>query len=204
MPTIKAKAKSKTTTAHTKAKTKAKAKSKTQTKTKAKTTAKTKTKTKIKAKPSQKTKSKVTAKPKVKTKATVKDKTKQKAKVKIKAETSQFNDNQKESLLTWIEKIVNLRKGKRGGLKSFSKIDGILNKYNQHYTESDEKFDAIVKFGMEKDPRVTHEHFYVNIEGREKEVDDLYVLLAQIFKGKVDFNEAKEKIESIYAISSTK
>lgn len=168
---------------------------------------KVKTKTKlskarIKAKLKKKTKIKKNTKPKTKTKATTKAKekykTKKKSKIKIKAKTIKLNNAQKEELLTWIEKIVNLHKGQKGGLKSFSGIDEILDKHNQHYTEISEKFDAIAKFGIEKDPRVIHEHFFVNIEGREKDVNDLYILLANITKDKINFSGAKEKMKSIY------
>ena len=105
---------------------------------------------------------------------------------------------QKEELLIWIDKIVNVHKGQHGGLMSFSRIDQILDKYNQHYTLIGEKFDAIAKFGTDEDPRVIHEHFFVNVEGREKDANDLYILLADITKGKINFDRAKEQMKSIY------
>ncbi len=160
---------------------------------KAKVKTKIKKKTKASAKTREKTRVK-TAKAKDKTKKASQVKTKHKAKTKA----GEFNETQREALLTWIAKIVNLHKGQNGGLKSLSGIDEILNKYNQRYTEIGEKFDAITKFGMEKDPRVTHEHFYVNIEGRDKNVNELYILLANIIKDKINFNDAKEKMKSIY------
>jgi hypothetical protein len=168
--------------------------SKVKTKT-TKTKTKTKTKAKIKKKITSKAKTKVkTAKAKDTTKKAPKVKTKNKTKTKV----EKLNDKQKEALLIWIEKIVNLHKRQKGSLKSLTRIDEILNKYNQRYTEIDEKFDAIAEFGIEKDPRVIHKHFFVNIEGREKEVDDLYILLTQITKGEVNFSDAKETMKSIY------
>lgn len=167
-------------------------------KTKAKIKKKTKVSTKARIKAKVKKKTKIKARTKVKTKAKTKHKAKKKSRIKTKAKARKFNDTQKETLLTWIEKIVNLHKGQKNGLKSFSGIDEILDKYNQHYTEIGEKFDAIAKFGIEMDPRVIHEHFFVSTEGREKDVNDLYILLAKISKGKVNFSGAKEKIKSIY------
>lgn len=154
-------------------------------KTKAKKT-KTKARTKIKSKT------------KVKTKVKERSKKKKKSKIKNKVKAIKFNNVQKEELLIWIEKIVNLHKGEKGGLKSFTGIDEILNKFNQQYTEIDEKFDAIAKFGVERDPRVIHEHFFMNVEGREKDVNELFILLAKIAKGKINYTKAKEKIKFIY------
>ncbi len=184
-----------------KASVKAKVKKKTKPKAKAKTKAKAKPRVKAKATSKAKTKTKAKTKAKTKTKATPKIKTKKKSSAKIKAKAWKFSETQTVELLMWIEKIVNLHKGKQGGLKSFTSIDKILDKYNQRYTETDEKFDAIVKFGMEEDPRVIHEHVFVNVEGREKDMNDLYILLADISKGKIDFSAANEKMKSIYETS---
>lgn len=111
--------------------------SKVKTKARVKKKAKSITKARIKAKVKKKTKirTKIKAKPMVKAKAKGKYKTKKKSNIKTKAKANKFNNTQKEVLLTCIEKIVNLHKGQKDGLKSFSGIDEILDKYNQHYTE---------------------------------------------------------------------
>src|SRR5579862_3131616 len=130
----------------------AKVKTKAKIKKKAKVNTKTKLKANVKKKNKIKTKTKIAAKASAKAKYKTKKKSKTQTKaIKTKAKAKKFNDAQKAKLLTWIEKIVNLHKGQKNGLKSFSGIDEILNKYNQHYTEIGEKFDAIVKFGVDKD-----------------------------------------------------
>jgi hypothetical protein len=186
---LKAKAKKQT---KVKAKTKPKA-PKTKTKPKAKTKSKAKSKTKLRVKP----KTKAKQKPKVKSKPKVS--AKQKAKTKAVSNMTKFTDDEKYELLLIIEKIIQLHKGLKGGLKSFTGVDLILNKYNQRFTTPTEKFDAIAAFGMEKDPRVVHKNFYVNVEGREKDVDELYILLSRIAKGKINFHTAHEAMETIYA-----
>lgn len=185
--------------------TKVKARVKTKKQTKVGSKVKPKKNTRVKAKPKTKPKTKVRIKPNTKTKQKTKAKSKpktsakQKAKSKAISNMSKFNDAQKYALLMLIEKIIKLHKGLKGGLKSFTGVDLILNKYNQHFTTPTEKFDAIAAFGMEKDPRVIEQNFYVSVQGREKDVDDLYILLSRIANGKINFHTAHEAMETIYA-----
>lgn len=112
---------------------------------------------------------------------------------------NQFSDAQKEELLATIAKIINLHKFDQDGLKSLTKIERILDKYNQNYTEVGEKFDAIVKYGMEEDPLLVREHVFVPMQGKDKETLDLYRLLLDIGEGKIKFTDIKTRIENLYA-----
>lgn len=205
----------KKTKAKTKAKTKTKAKAKTKTKTKVKAKPKTKAKTKVKAKRKATTKRKVAAKPKAKAKTKKKTQAKKvmkkvakKAKPKapktmyeVIAEQNskaKFSEGQKAELLSLIEKIVNLRKREMDGLRSFEPIDRILDKYNQRYTDTASKFDAIVKYGMEKDPAFLPEDTFIFMNERREGETALYNLLEEIWRGNIRFDNAKEKMTNIY------
>jgi hypothetical protein len=60
-----------------------------------------------------------------------------------------------------------------------------------------EKFDAVVKYGMEKDPRITHDHFYTVVDNRTKDMDELYKLCGDIWKDNVPYASVKEKMKHI-------
>lgn len=182
--TLKSKSKSKPTKAKSKIKKQVKAKKKpvlTATKKKKMTAKKTVAKVKKKA-------------PKLA------KKTKPKLKLVRKAKPSyRFSDTQKGQILTTIEKIINLHKSDQDGLKSLTKIQDILDKYNQKYTEAGEKFDAIVQYGMDENPLLVYKHVFVPKQGKDKETLDLYKFLLDIGQLKIKFTDAKRRIEDLYA-----
>lgn len=155
----------------------------------------------VNTKPKTRAKPKVTTKAK-KTKTVVKSKAKSKKPVSHPVSHIEYNDKQTWDLLAIVEQIVDSRKHKQGGVKSFYLIDKILDKYNQHYTHPIEKLAAIVKYGVEKDPAVVHAHFFIAIDNRSKEENDLYKVLTEIGKGKMTYEDAKVKMNHILAESS--
>jgi hypothetical protein len=108
-----------------------------------------------------------------------------------------FSSIQKTTLLDTITKIIALHKSDKDGLKSLTQVERILDKYNQNYINADEKFDAIVKYGMEEDPQVIHKHVFVLTNGKDKETKDFYKLLSQVGKGKIKFSDVKEKMNKL-------
>ena len=184
-------------------------------KTKSKPKAKTKAKLKLKLKPKSKAKTKTKLKAKLKTKPKAKLKTKAKPKTKLKQKPTsklikamlsttpkiQFNRAQKTKLLPIIEKIVNLRKGERDGLGTYEPIDRILDKYNQHFIDVTEKFDAIIEYGMKKDPAFIPDSVFVITSHHNKNEIELYALLEKIWEGRIQYASAVEKMNSIFAAS---
>ena len=195
---------------------KAKAKSSSKPTTKAKSTTKSSSTSASTKKVTKSVASKAPAKKAVRAKSAAKPKiatasvAKAKPKAKVKANGKRlgngngktlvipFTEKQKETLLHLIEGFVNLHKGQPEGLLILTGVDRILNKYNQQFTEPNEKFDAIARFGIEKDPRVERKHFYINIDCRKKEVDELFVLLADIAHGKLEYASAAEQLRALH------
>lgn len=196
--------------AKVKSKVRATPKRKLQTKSKLKSKRVTKTKSKLKKKVNTKKKRVVTIPKKKKSPAKKKlsrvkkvrklpKKSKPKLKVTRKEKPAyQLSETQKEEILAIIEKIINLHKRDQDGLKSLTSIERILDKYNQKYLKVDEKFDAIIKYGMEENPLLIREHVYVPTQGKDKETLDLYKLLLDIGQSKITFIKIKERIEDLY------
>jgi hypothetical protein len=178
-------------------------------KAKKKAEPKAKTKTAAKAKATSKAKVARKAPPKkaakVKAHADVKSKPKAKAKVIAKKETHAkppkakhgMNEEQKTLLLELIQQVVHLRKTKPGGLRSFFMIDRILDTYNQKYVKAADKFDAIVRYGVEKNEGVHGPDVYIFVQGREKDESSLYQLLTDIDQDKIKFDEIRRKLLDI-------
>lgn len=191
--------------AKTKSKTRAKAKTQVKKTAHAKTkTTKVKAQTKPKAAKKTKAHTTHTKSHAVKTKISAQPaKTRTKSKEHHKpASKFEFSDVQTDILLALVEKIISLRKRRQGGLRTFYNIDRILDKYNQRYSHPIEKLDAIIKYGMEKDPHLAHRHFYVVINGRGKDEDSLYQILSGMGHGKIKFEDAKNKMKEIYEESA--
>ncbi|MEO8401593.1 MAG: hypothetical protein ABI597_07335 [Gammaproteobacteria bacterium] len=175
------KVKSKTKTG--KAKTKTKAKVSASTKTKKAKTKKTKSVAKAKLKAKTASKKKLVAKPK----ATKKIKT-----IKTAKHAPSFTTAQKAELVIWIEQIIDIHRATPDGLRSLDAIDQILNPYNQKFTTTVQKFDAIVELGMHK-----HEE-PMAVVSRGKEVIALFKALDEIYRNKTNFHDAKEIIHRLY------
>lgn len=163
----------------------------------------TKTKTESKPKSKTKVKSKIerTAKPKSKTKTSAQLAAKSKSTVKKKAH-GELTEAQTAKLLRLLDDIVKLRLKTTTGLKTFTPIHQILNGLNQKYKTQDEKLHAIVNYGIEKDPAILHEHFYVVVDGRDKDENDVYTLLTEMGKGKIKIEEVISRMHNIYKESA--
>lgn len=112
--------------------------------------------------------------------------------------TFHLSDAEKAVLLETITKIINLHRSDKDGLKSLTQIERILDQYNQKYVASGDKFDAIIKYGIDKDPAVIHEHQFMLVNGKDKETIEFYKLLAGFGLGKIKFAEIKNKMEQLY------
>lgn len=208
-PRVKPKSKSKT-------KLKPKTPSKTKLKTKTKSSAKPKLKSRaIKVKSKAKTiKVKSKGKPKTKAKAKTRARVKRKVKTtktKLKSKTKpgrqarrKFTETQKAKLLEMIKKIVDLRKKTIDGLKSLDAIDHILDPYNQKYTDTQGKFDAIINFAMLEHAHYVADSGLIAFKDTSKDSIALYALLAEIGEGKAQFSNASDKMNSIYEDSLKK
>jgi len=182
-----------------KKKSKAKSATKKKTKSTAKLKSKSASKTKLTAK--KKTSSKIKAKPKAagtRAKKASKLVAKNKSKINSKLKLATFNEVQKTELLNLIEKLVYLHLRNRGALTSFAGIADIMNKYNQHYIDGISKFDAIVKFGSEHDPRMIRQYYFINVDDSDADASHLFQLLTDIKNDKINFKQAKDTIENIY------
>jgi hypothetical protein len=190
-----------------KSKLKAKSKVKTTKRPKSKLSIKTKAKAKPKAKPKAKLKVKLKAKPKAKTKLKTKPVKKVKAKLalvplkkkrasKTKISTP-FSLKQKTDFLMMITKLINLHKSDKDGLKSLTQVERILDPYNQNYTDTHAKFDAIVEYGLAEDPSAVRKHVFVAVK-KDNEINDIYKLLVEISQGKIKFPDMMLKINQIY------
>ena len=183
---------------------KTRSKSKPSAKAKAKTKLKSKSKLVKKLKPGKVAKAKSKSKPKLKAalkkfKTRIKPKPKSKPKSKSKSKALIVYSNiQKAALLATITKINNLHKSDKDGLKSLTQIDRIIDKYNQHYTKPNEKLDAIVQYGMNEDPIQIGKNYYLDVQPKEKETADLYLLLLEVGKGKTKFLNIKNKINKLH------
>lgn len=205
---LKAKLKSKVKSKPGRAAPKGKLKSKSKLKSKPAKKAKSKTKKRVvKAKKkrvvSTPKKKKTTAKKKLSTVKKVSKSSKKKSRPKLKPVRKekpvyQLSDIQKAEILITISKIINLHKSDQDGLKSLTSIERILDKYNQKYTNVAEKFDAVVKYGMEENPAIIHKHVFVPTQGKDKETLDLYKLLVDIGQRKIKFNEIERRIDDLY------
>lgn len=166
------------------------------------TTTRSRTTTKEKTKPVVAKTAKSAPKTTVKADSKAKLLTKAKAQAKSTLPLNQYTEQQKLELLEWVGKIDMLHKHDQSGLKGLAKIDEILDKHNQRFKEMNAKFEAIVKFGIEKDPRIEHDHFYLTMGNRDKDINDLFELLAKIGLGEVKYDEAKQRVMSIYKDAS--
>lgn len=110
-----------------------------------------------------------------------------------------FTDEQSIELLAIVEDIITLHRKKSEGLRSLYGIAKILDHYNQCYTTPVAKLDAIIKYGLEKNPTVVHEHCYVLVNGRDKNENELYQLLSDMANGKMAFEDAKNKMQAIFS-----
>lgn len=150
-----------------------------------------KSKKAVKSKKTAKTKVKKPAKKAARLKVAKKGKTKAKSKF-------DFSTEEKQAFLNTVTKIIDLHRADKDGLKSLTRVERILDQYNQQYKDAHGKFDAIVGYGMEEDPSAKVAHVFVPVHHKEKEVTDFYKLLVQIGKGKIKFNEAKAEIDNLY------
>lgn len=108
-----------------------------------------------------------------------------------------MNEEQKIDLLHLIDGVIQNRKHKPDGLRSFFMIDRILDHFNQKYTDPESKFNAIVKYGKDKHDGIHSEHIYVFTHGRGKDETDLFQLLSEINAEKIKFSEVKKRLEQL-------
>ncbi|GEM_PF-6874338 len=166
-----------------------------------------KSKIKPKKKIKAKTKSKVKKKINLKSKAKSKSKSKSKSKIKARPKTKNkipskkkvlLTIEQKTQLLELIKKITDLRKKTVDGLKSLDAIDHILDPYNQHYTDPNAKFDAIIAFAGIKNAELNSDLGFISHKDTGKDAISLYALLAKVGKGQTQFSEIADKLNAIF------
>ncbi len=186
-----------------KLKTKAKLKKMAKTKgvAKKKARAKTKTKTKARVKTKARAKYKATTKGKIRKSAKAKSKLKTKTKAKTQVTLKKkliLTEEQKTTFLEVIKRILDIRKTTIDGLKSLDAIDQILNPYNQKYTDTYGKFDAIINFAMIEHAQYISDTSLIAFKDTGKDSMALYALLAKIGNGEIQFSDALEQMNLIY------
>lgn len=119
------------------------------------------------------------------------------AQAKVKEAKFGMDEQQKADLLPLIHQIIEHRSHRQGGLRSFYMIDRILDFYNQKYTHPETKFDAIVEYGAKKHRGVGGEDVFVIVNAHEQDETELYKILSEVEKSKIEFDEIKSKLESL-------